>query len=318
VRWRTWTRRVLAVVVVLLLGFVFGWVPYWLGGVATRRRFQFPDRENAGLSPASFDLPFETVRFASRDGVTLEGWWVPAPDARGSVVLIHGFNRSRIEMVKKVPFLHELGWNALLFDLRHHGDSGGSATTFGLRESDDAAAAVSLARERATGPVVLWGVSLGGATAVLAAASDPGIAGVICDSSYRSLDDTVRHHVRLVRGFRWWLRLVPPWPVGDEVLFWIGRRGGFDPGAVDVLAAASRLRGRPTLFVCNSDDRRMPSDIAFDLKAAAGSDSRVLVVPGRSHGGAYRDGTPAYQSAVGELLREVGDGGTTRGERAPS
>ena len=46
----------------------------------------------------------------------------------------------------------------------------------------------------------------------------------------------------------------------------------------------------------------MPSDIAFELKAAAGPQAHVLVVPGTSHGGAYRDGTAAYESAVTEVL----------------
>ena len=45
------------------LVFVFGWVPYFLGGIATTRRFQYNDQENAGLTPASFDLPFEDVAF---------------------------------------------------------------------------------------------------------------------------------------------------------------------------------------------------------------------------------------------------------------
>jgi TAP-like protein len=81
---------------------------------------------------------------------------------------------------------------------------------------------------------------------------------------------------------------------------------------VDVQAAAGRLAGRPILFVCNSGDRRMPPDIAFDLKAAAGARARVLVVPGNTHGEAYRDGQPAYESAVGDLLREAAAGPATR------
>jgi hypothetical protein len=31
----------------------------------------------------------------------------------------------------------------------------------------------------------------------------------------------------------------------------------------------------------------------------------VLVVPGNSHGGAWRDGTAAYESAVSQLLEEA-------------
>ena len=297
-----WVKRVGLVLVVALAVFVFGWAPYWLAGLATIRRFSYNDKENAGLTPKSFDLPYEEVAFNAPDGVPLKGWWVPAPDARGTVVLVHGLNRSRIEMVKKVPFLHKQGWNALLFDLRHHGQSGGDASSFGFFEKQDVHAATAFARTRAQGPVVLWGVSLGGAAVTLAAAEDPGVAALICDSSYRSLRDTVAHHLRLFRGFRWWLRIVPNYPVADEVVYWIGRRAHFDPDAVDVNGAAAHLAPRPCLFVCNSGDRRMPSDIAFELKAAAGPQAHVLVVPGTSHGGAYRDGTAAYETAVTELL----------------
>lgn len=277
-------------------------MPYWLGGLVTTRRFQFPDKENAGLTPATFDLRYEEVAFEAADGVTLKGWWVPVGEARGSVVLVHGLNRTRIEMVRKVPFLHEAGWNALLFDLRHHGESGGSVSSFGHFEARDVRAAGDFARSRSPGPVVLWGVSLGGAAVMLAAAEDPGVAAVVCDSSYRSLPDTVAHHFLLFRDFRWWLRLVPAWPVVPEVIYWIGRHAGFDPASVDVVSAAARLAGRPALFVCNSGDKRMPKEIAFDLQRAAGDAAQVLVIPGDSHGGAYRDGTGAYQHAVTQLL----------------
>ena len=305
---RRWLKRGAVALVVALVVFVFGIAPFWLAGLATTRRFQFPDRENAGLTPASFNVPFDEIEFTTSDGVPLKGWWVPAADPRGTVVLVHGLNRSRIEMVKKVPFLHQAGWNALLFDLRHHGESGGDASTFGDRERLDVQAAGEFARGRTAAPVVLWGVSLGGAAATLAAASDPTVAGLVCDSTYRSLRDTVKHHLTLFRRFRWWLRIVPSWPVASEVVWWMGRRGNFDPDAVDLVAAASRLGGRPALFVCNSGDRRMPPEIAFELKAAAGGNARVLVVPGNSHGGAWRDGTAAYEKAVADLLNEAAGG----------
>jgi predicted alpha/beta hydrolase len=307
-----WTKRVLSVLALAFLVFVFGVVPYWLGGMATTRRFQFKDQENAGLTPASFSLASEDVAFPSADGVLLRGWWVGAPEAKGTVVLAHGLNRSRIEMVKKTPFLHRLGWNALLFDLRHHGESGGAATTFGQREKDDVRAAVGYARGRTPGPVVAWGVSLGAASVILAAADDPAVAGVVGDSSYRSLTDTVQHHLRLFRGFRWWGRIVPPWPTADAVLFWMGRRGGFDPRSVDVRAAAARLTGRPALFVANTEDRRMPKEIAFELKEAAGESAMVLLVPGQSHGGAWREGTAAYEAAVERVLTASLSGGAPR------
>jgi pimeloyl-ACP methyl ester carboxylesterase len=309
---RVWLRRAAAVAAALFVLFAFGWAPYSLAGLATTRRFQFPDRDNSGLTPASFQLAYEDVSFASTDGTTLEGWWVPAVGPKGTLVMVHGLNRSRIEMVRRVPFAHAAGWNVLLFDLRHHGASAGGTTTFGAKEKDDVKAGVLLARGRSPSPVVLWGVSLGAASVVLAAAEDAGVAGVICDSSYRSLADTVHHHLQLFRRFRWWLRVVPRWPLADLTIFWIGRRGGFDPATVDVQSAAARLAGRPALFVANSEDRRMPKEIAFDLQSAAGPGAEVLIVPGKSHGGAWRDGTAAYEAAASALLDAASRGRAAR------
>ena len=304
-RWLRWLRRTAYVLVAALLLFIFGFLPWFLGNRVTKGRFVYNDRENAGLTPQSFSLAFEDVSFQAPDGVALKGWWIPAEDARGTVVLVHGLNRSRIEMIRKAPFLHQHGWNALVFDLRGHGESGSAARTLGWFEKDDVRAARAFAQTRSAGPAVLWGVSLGAAAAALAAADDPSVAGLVCDSSYRSLPDAVRHHVELARHARPWLRAIPPWPVTQELLFWIGRSGRFDPDAADVRAAAARLGGRPALFVANSGDRRMPQEIAFELKAVAGDHAKVLVVPGHSHGGAWREGTAAYESAVADLLREA-------------
>ena len=223
---------------------------------------------------------------------------MPAEGARGSAVLVHGLNRSRIEMIRKAPFLHAHGWNALLFDLRHHGDSGGATTTFGYREKEDVRAAVAFARSRSTRPwscgecrwappppssppptIPPWPAS--------SATAATGACATRCTTTWR-----------LFRRFRWWLAVVPSWPVADEIVFWMGRRGGFDPEAVDIRAAAGRLQGRPALFVANSEDRRMPKEIAFELQKAAGEKAQVLIVPGKSHGGAWRDGTAAYEAAV--------------------
>lgn len=303
---RSRAKRLLRVVAMaipaLVLALLFGFLPWWLADRVTRGRFVYPDKENAGLTPQSFDVGYEDVEFRTADGVRLSGWWVPAPDAKGTVVLVHGLNRSRIEMVRKVPFLNRQGWNALLFDLRHHGQSGGEVSSFGWLEKGDVLAAAELARSRAAGPVVAWGVSLGAASATLAAAEEPRIAGLVADSSFRSLRDTVRHHVELARSFRWWLRLVPAGPFSSLAGFWIGRNAGIDPDAVDVTAAAAKLNGRPALFVCNSGDRRMPPEIAAEMRSVAGAGAELLVVPGDSHGGAWRDGTAAYEAAVTRVL----------------
>ena len=304
-RWMRWLKRLLILLVGGLVFFVFGFVPYFLAGIATQRRFTLPDKENTEFVKSSFALPREDITLTTSDGVSISGWWIPAANPRGTVVLVHGLNRTRIEMAKKVEPLHAWGFNCVLIDLRHHGQSGGDRTAFGLTEQLDVRAATDFAFTKFPGPVVLWGVSLGGATVTLAAASDPRVAGVITDSSYDSLPNTIRHHVRLFRSFAWFLKPIPPWPTSEIVLFWIRQRGGFDPADVDVLAAASKLHGRPTLFVANRGDVRIPFAIAEEMTKLAGPGSHMLLTESKSHGGAWRDAHDSYQAAVKSLMDEV-------------
>jgi len=222
---------------------------------------------------------------------------------------VHGLNRTRIEMAKKVEPLHAWGFNCILIDLRNHGASGKHVTTFGLTEKLDVRAAVDFALSKSPGPVTLWGVSLGGASVTLEAADDSRVAGVITDSSYDTLPNTARHHLQLFRRFRVFgipaFSLVPTGLMADLVLFWVKQRGGFNPEDVNVLAAAAKLTDRPTLFVANRGDVRIPFTIAEEMHRLAGSKSRIVLTDSKSHGGAWRDARAPYEAAVKGLLDEV-------------
>jgi len=304
-----WWKRILLLLFLAALVFLFGVVPYTLGGIATRRRFNLPDRENTEYVKTSFTVAREDIALQTTDGIAISGWWIPVDHPRGTVVLVHGLNRTRIEMAKKVEPLHAWGFNCILIDLRHHGASGGDRSTFGLTEKLDVRAAIDFALSKSPGPIVLWGVSLGGATVTLAAADDPRVAGLITDSSYDTLPNTVRHHLRLFRGFRFYgvpaLKLVPQWPTSALVLFWIKERGGFDPAEVDVLSAAAKVNGRPSLFVANRGDARIPYAIAEEMTKLAGPKSHLILTESKSHGGAWRDARDLYEPAVRRLLDEV-------------
>lgn len=304
-----WWKRLLAVLVLGVVFFIFGFVPYFLVDRVVIKGFTLPDKENTEYVKTAFTVPREDIALTASDGVNVSGWWIPADHPRGTVVLVHGLNRTRIEMAKKVEPLHAWGFNCILIDLRHHGTSGSHPTTFGLTEQLDVRAAVDFALTKFDGPVVLWGVSLGGATVTLEAAGDSRVKGLITDSAYDSLPNTVRHHLSLARGFRIRgvpiLKLVPPWPTASIVLFWMKQRGEFDPEAVDVLAAAAKMRDRPSLFVNNSGDIRIPHEIGAEMARLAGPKSHNLLTDSKSHGGAWRDAREPYEAAVRKLLDEV-------------
>jgi len=160
----------------------------------------------------------------------------------------------------------------------------------------------ALREEKAAPPVIVWGVSMGAAAALLAAADSPDIAALISDSSFLSFGDTVRHHFRL------FLHL-PSFPVADEVVYWVAWRGNFRPSDFDLGKAVERIGNRPILFIGVEDDRRMPPSIARALYGMAASPQKaLLVLPGHRHGEGFNQATPQYEKAVTEFLSQLGVG----------
>jgi pimeloyl-ACP methyl ester carboxylesterase len=291
------------VLVLIALGGIFFLivVPALLAHLLTRGRFQYPD-PNDGRTPQFLGLDFRWIEFRASDGVLLRGWYVPAGHrARGTVIFCHGLNRTRVEMLPQALFAEGLHLNGLLFDFRHHGQSEGDTTTLGYRERLDVLAAVRFAREveQAPPPVILWGISMGAAAALVAAAESRDVAAVISDSSFLSFRDTIEHHLRL------FLRL-PAFPVGDEIIYWSAWKGKFRPGDFDLQRAVERIGPRPILFVAVEGDRRMPPVIARKLYEHARSPaSRLLLLPGNRHGDGFHSAPNPYKQAVQEFVSLV-------------
>jgi pimeloyl-ACP methyl ester carboxylesterase len=184
-----------------------------------------------------------------------------------------------------------------LYDARNHGDSGAARVTLGYDERLDAEAAVRYLREdlHSSDKIVLFGISMGAMTALLAAAETPEVAAVISDSSYLNFKDTSDHHIRLFFH-------VPAFPLANEVRGLMEWRGKFDGRKLDALDAVRRLGDRPAMFIAAANDKRMPPDIAQTLYNAAADHQRNLLVidgPGSDvHGHAYQADPQRYISWI--------------------
>jgi len=294
-------RNVFLIMAALVAAFFLIVVPWFFTWMITHNQFHYPD-PNDGKTPISFNLDFRWIGFTSPDGIPLKGWYIPAEGAaRGTIIYCHGLNRTRIEMLPDAVFGHSLGYNGLLFDLRHQGMSGGAITTLGYQERLDVLGAVryALEHEQAARPVVVWGVSMGAASALMAAAESPDISAIISDSSYDSFMGTLRHHLKL------FLHL-PGFPIADEVGYWTAWRGQFRPADFDLVKAVEQIGERPILFVAVEGDRRMPPSIAQTLYAHAQSPlKKIIVLPGHRHGEGFNQAREPYEKAVTDFLASL-------------
>lgn len=313
--WRI-LKWLVGILILLLIIFFYGVVPWFFTNLVTRNNFRYHD-PNAGKTPASFGDSFENVSFRSRDGILLKGWYVPASPAPGSeplgtIVYLHGFHRTREEMLPMAVFGHQLGYDGLLFDFRNHGESGGHVTSLGYWERLDAEAAVAyaLSREKAPHPVILWGVSMGAAAALMAAADDPQVNAVISDSTFLSFRRVIQHHyhlvIQIIRRHWWWFPPLPAFPITNEVIAWSAWRTHFNPSDFNLETAVKRISPRPVLFVAVTGDQRMPPRIAQTLYALDQSQEKLYVaLPGHRHGEGFNDARQPYEKAVTSFLARI-------------
>jgi uncharacterized protein len=237
-----------------------------------------PPRIPIFLSPGSIGGPQEEVEFVSHDGLTLRGWWLSHPEARGVAVLPHGYLMNRAELTPQAVKLWQEGFSCLLFDFRAHGRSQGRKCTMGVVERKDIIAAVRFAKGREPGrKVVLIGSSMGAAASVLAQEEEPGLAdALVLDSAYAQLPVAI---------LGWWRFLG-----GKPLAFLLGPTpliagpfAGFNPFSIDISESLQRISDVPVLIMHgDKDDLALPDEARRNI-AACGGRAEVLWLQGCSH-----------------------------------
>ncbi len=133
-------------------------------------------------TPADFGLHYEDVSFPTTDGLTLRGWYVPGQNG-ATILFAHGGggNRLGVGQLEQATALAKRGFGILLYDLRGHGDSDGTQTSF---TGADVRAALDYLRSREDvdpDRIGAIGLSLGAINIVHAAAADDGLKAIVLD-----------------------------------------------------------------------------------------------------------------------------------------
>ncbi len=149
----------------------------------------FPFKLLSQTRPGDVGLPYEDVSFQTSDGLTLVGWFIPHAerDQAKTLVLLHGYPADKGNILPFLAYLHER-YNLFFFDFRGLGQSGGWISTAGAREVQDLFGAMEFLKGRGIQEVGVWGFSMGGAVALMAAPNAPEIKAIIAESPYARLD----------------------------------------------------------------------------------------------------------------------------------
>jgi pimeloyl-ACP methyl ester carboxylesterase len=139
-------------------------------------------------NPAPFDLSVmmghpTTFTFSPPSGAQREGWLFPGLRGAPPIVVCHGYQSQRADVLTLVTSLQDHQFNVFLFDFAGHGTSQG-VTTLGYEETAELRAVISAIASRDdvdSKRFGLWGVDMGGYAALAVAESDPRIAALAVD-----------------------------------------------------------------------------------------------------------------------------------------
>ncbi|MCP4245558.1 MAG: alpha/beta hydrolase [bacterium] len=242
-------------------------------------RFFFHPTATVYDRPDDYGLRYESLTFNSRGGTALHGWFFPAVgEPRGTIVHCHGNAGNITGHYRFVAWLPRRGFNVFCFDYRGFGQSAGHPTREGAVM--DVHAAVDHVRDRpdvATDRIVLFGQSLGGTLALVAAAGRDDLAGVAVEGAFATFQSEARHVCRRT----WWL-----WGVSGMV-----PRIFIAPGC-DPIEVVERIGPIAKLFICGTADRIVDYRETVALHDRAGDPKELWVLEDGGHTTALIDDEP--------------------------
>jgi fermentation-respiration switch protein FrsA (DUF1100 family) len=240
------------------------------------------------------------------DGISLAAHFA-RPEGNGrapAIVVCHGFPtgpRGAAASAATFPELadriaRECGWNALAFNCRGTGGSGGDFSVAGWL-ADIRAAVGFLEALPETQGVWLVGIAEGGTLAVIATAADVRVRGCATLAAPVNFREWGRDPARLLEyARRVGMVRTPGFPASAQA--W--SRGVI---GVDALAVAGRIAPRPLLVLVGTADPLVSIDDARGLAEAAGEHGELRIVGGAGH--ELRHDPRAVASLMGWLERQV-------------
>ncbi|MBI3732909.1 MAG: alpha/beta hydrolase [Chloroflexi bacterium] len=290
------SRRVLkalaVVVPVLLL------VGYFAVGAVAAIQLTLPRRDFSPTVPhRTPSVPYQDVRFPARGGdVQIAGWYIPRQGSSRVVLMVHGKDDNRAQefdgaFVDLASDLQRNGFAVLMIDLRGHGESGDGRFSFGLNERRDIEGAVDWLKGNGftAGGIGLLGVSMGGASAIGAAADEPAVGALVVDSAFADFCTLLQVRWGESSGLPDFF--IPSALIASRLLF------GIDECAARPETEIGRIAPRPVLLIFSTTDDLIPRSQAQQLKAAAPF-AEVWEATGPRHARIYQADPPAYTAKV--------------------
>jgi len=190
---------------------------------------------------------FKTIKLTSNREI--ESWSIKTENAKGTVVLFHGFSGEKSSMLDKAEVFREMGYHTLLVDFMGSGGSEGNQTTIGYLEAEQVKTCFEYLEKEGEENIYLFGTSLG-AVAIMKAINDHDIQpkGIILECPFGTMYKTVCARFKTMNA--------PTFPMAGLLVFWGGVQNGFWAFGHNPVDYAKRINC-PTLLLYGAKDEKV-------------------------------------------------------------
>lgn len=243
----------------------------------------------------------EEISLKSFDNLNLVAYNLPAQNAKGTWLLIHGHRSSPLrEYASLARFFNELGYNVIMPYQRAHGKSDGKYITLGVRERYDVRDWILKANEIYGGqsPLYLEGISMGCASVLMSLSFDlpPNLRAVVADCGYTSPYEIMWKVVRKDKNIP-----LPRLVLGIGNLL-ANMLADFD---LDEYSTFSGLRYNqiPVLFIHGTADDCVPIEMTISNFQYCVSEKFLYLVEGAPHAISYYVDEENYRKKITQFCK---------------
>lgn len=240
---------------------------------------------------------YEGVYTRSFDNLSLFARYYHQKDGAPLFIEFHGYKGDACRDFCACDMVFKsLGCNTLLVDQRAHGKSEGKTISFGINERFDCLSWIKWANERFGDiPIFLAGISMGGATVLMACDLDlpKNVRGIISDCAYSSPREII---CKVCRDVHLSPRIFYPLLTIGAVLF-----GGFNPNKKSAIASVKNARV-PVLLFHGLGDTFVPPKMSEEIYKNCTAEKYLFTFEGAGHGFSFATDAPKYEHAVKDFV----------------
>lgn len=241
--------------------------------------------------------PYETFSIKSFDGLTLKARYYEYAKNSPIEIVFHGYRGNcERDLSGAVERCFALKRSVIIVDHRASGESEGRTITFGVNEVKDCLSWVNYVVKRFDNEVeiILGGVSMGGATVVMASSQNlpKNVKYIVSDCAYSSIKEII---CKVIRDMKLPPKIVFPFIKLSAKLF-----GNFNLCENSPEKAVKNAKV-PIVFIHGDKDGFVPSSMSETLYELCPTKKSLKVIKGAEHGLAYPVSKDEYVNAIKEF-----------------